>query len=155
MGKVERVWPDQMQARFRETLVTRGKPQVGSGCGPLVTGATDALLLDLVIVGLDLLVTALRDLGSVVRFGRGVDEAEGGVFVGSKGGERVVAGEIEGGVERVVASHHVWIQIGPEREKGAKETLEGWLGTESAAEPNSGGTQPSGLNGTASTSKLP
>ncbi|GER57121.1 smr (Small MutS Related) domain-containing protein [Striga asiatica] len=34
----------------------------------------------------------------VVRFGRGIDEAEGGVLVGSEGGERVVAGEIEGGV---------------------------------------------------------
>ncbi|GER40576.1 large proline-rich protein BAG6 [Striga asiatica] len=40
----------------------------------------------------------------VVRFGLGNDEAEGGVLVGSEGGERVVAGEIEGGVKRVVAS---------------------------------------------------
>ncbi|KAL0398583.1 UNVERIFIED_CONTAM: hypothetical protein Sradi_2201600 [Sesamum radiatum] len=94
----------------------------------------------------------------MVRFSGCVDKAEGRVLVGGEGCEGVVTGEIECRIGRVVSalfgpglpgleSALVQSAIRPslsEREKGAKGTLEGWLGTESVAAVESGGPQPSG-----------
>lgn len=85
--------------------------------------ATRPFLLGFALFRFLLFIAALRELGTlvvgveppprvelgavrvvVVRFGRCVDEAEGGVFVRSKGCEGVVAGEIKGGISGVVTA---------------------------------------------------